>query len=766
MSSLSSLLNPEPTENILPPPTEARKSPTASSQGQHQLPAPYPGMQDVSTDGDASTRALAKVAVTPVDPTSLDILDNLKQESAPDADLMPLVGHDTSVLVQEEMKTGQHHDKGLKAELQHLADHREPAYCRDEPVISQIRSLEHADPSPKTHPSLPSPDHLDSDPSPPSPDRSISQSATNTAHSPVKALKHEHSTHTHSPLRDSSIPVQSTEIPTPTSTVPRKRPAPKSAGKKGTASNVRGGPASKKRKTAPAPKRLATPSQKPKAGLAGAKKLTSTSATPSVRNASTPPRSVTSIDPEADDDSEGAEEDEEEGTPDPDANLYCLCRKPDTGTFMIGCDGGCEDWFHGKCVGVVEKDKNLIDRYICPRCVEKGLGPTTWKRMCRRIGCRLPARTPGSDAARKAKKTSKYCTDACGLQYFKDLVIAKTRGMDGRPKGKRKPTEGGSPDDLGPRGGSLSIGELKALVNTSNGVDQFKRLGEGILSPPTTPSPEEETQPTDDNNPPSDSLFNPAEQTRISGISDEKDAARTKHNLLKDRMKFITMLKQAAANTANERHLKPKDFCGFDARLLWTDAEFAAWRAGAEASAALKTGVLPASMMVEVPVVDADGDTGMSNGNGDDSGNTAVKVESVGGGGGGGGAGVCARKKCLRHHDWSKLALDEVRFEVGENSEVMRALEREEKDVRQRAGLRARVLRAGGKGGEVVRHEEFDGVGEMDMDVDVEGEGMEMGEGEESRTPVADEAGKRGSLTTAEEMIAEIASLAGTAGTV
>ena len=58
--------------------------------------------------------------------------------------------------------------------------------------------------------------------------------------------------------------------------------------------------------------------------------------------------------------------------PDPDDSLadppvYCVCRKPDTGEFMIGCDV-CNEWFHGKCVKVSEKKAALINRYVCPIC--------------------------------------------------------------------------------------------------------------------------------------------------------------------------------------------------------------------------------------------------------------------------------------------------------------------------------------------------------------------------------------------------------------
>jgi COMPASS component SPP1 len=47
------------------------------------------------------------------------------------------------------------------------------------------------------------------------------------------------------------------------------------------------------------------------------------------------------------------------------AELYCVCRKPDSGKWMIACDGACDDWYHGECVKVAEEDENLIDKYYC-----------------------------------------------------------------------------------------------------------------------------------------------------------------------------------------------------------------------------------------------------------------------------------------------------------------------------------------------------------------------------------------------------------------
>ncbi|KAL3268250.1 hypothetical protein HHI36_007374 [Cryptolaemus montrouzieri] len=48
--------------------------------------------------------------------------------------------------------------------------------------------------------------------------------------------------------------------------------------------------------------------------------------------------------------------------------LYCLCQQPyDNSQFYICCDS-CQDWFHGRCVGILQSEADNIDEYICPRC--------------------------------------------------------------------------------------------------------------------------------------------------------------------------------------------------------------------------------------------------------------------------------------------------------------------------------------------------------------------------------------------------------------
>ncbi|KAI8916586.1 hypothetical protein DFJ77DRAFT_460468 [Powellomyces hirtus] len=47
--------------------------------------------------------------------------------------------------------------------------------------------------------------------------------------------------------------------------------------------------------------------------------------------------------------------------------VYCLCRQPDSGKFMIQCDN-CEEWFHGSCVGLTKKVGEKLTTFFCPPC--------------------------------------------------------------------------------------------------------------------------------------------------------------------------------------------------------------------------------------------------------------------------------------------------------------------------------------------------------------------------------------------------------------
>ena len=156
---------------------------------------------------------------------------------------------------------------------------------------------------------------------------------------------------------NAGIPTTGLQSPTvlPT-TESRKRAPTKMDKKKGTASVIKK-PASKKRKIEVASKDGTPFSQR--------------SATPTSSHASRTPapkaRKQVSITPAqsspapAVNEEEGEEDEDDED----DSELFCICRKPDDHTWMIACDGGCEDWFHGRCVNMDQQKGKLIDKYIC-----------------------------------------------------------------------------------------------------------------------------------------------------------------------------------------------------------------------------------------------------------------------------------------------------------------------------------------------------------------------------------------------------------------
>lgn len=50
--------------------------------------------------------------------------------------------------------------------------------------------------------------------------------------------------------------------------------------------------------------------------------------------------------------------------------LYCICKRPyDVPRFMIACDK-CDQWFHGECIQISEKQGEFIDLYFCEPCAK------------------------------------------------------------------------------------------------------------------------------------------------------------------------------------------------------------------------------------------------------------------------------------------------------------------------------------------------------------------------------------------------------------
>ena len=406
-----------------------------------------------------------------------------------------------------------------------------------------------------------------------------------------------------------------------------------------------------------------------------------------------------------------AEEGDDDGSSaDDSADVFCICRRPDNHKWMIACDGGCEDWFHGSCVHIKEEDGNLIDKYICPGCEAKGQGETTWKPMCRRLGCRKPARlTKG--------KASKYCSDACGLDFFKGVLDNSKRKQEtistdgnGRKKAaaaKARRKSKSSPDrddfsddgseyvDLGPRGGAIRPREIKALATSAPDVASFRALGDGIgssigvLFAPNTASINDNGDKSAGGAGTPDFALNEAERTRLTEMSVAKADLRRRRELLRDRERFVAKVREITASYAEREGLKAKDVCGFDSRLSWSEVEFARWREGKGGSEMLggKEGASDRA--------DEKDDSDKANDGGVNA-STPVPPDVT---------TLCTRKRCERHKQWQKLAIQDVKFEEADVAGELRRLEGEEKETRERALLRWREEQAAagnGVGGEVI----------------------------------------------------------------
>jgi COMPASS component SPP1 len=385
--------------------------------------------------------------------------------------------------------------------------------------------------------------------------------------------------------------------------------------------------------------------------------------------------------------------DEDDDDVEDENELFCICRRPDNHTWMIGCDGECEDWFHGKCVNIDPRDASLIDKYICecsihivttsfrlttvnplgPNCSKRDGGFTTWKPMCRLPECRKPARVT-------RKTPSKYCSDEHGREF----MLRQTRQLKLGPS--RKGTE-----DLGSRGGILTPGDLKAAILGVKSVGEFRKLGNQIISTPpesTRASPssdvKNETQTSD-----ADKLFDvhagdveysADEAAKIEKLRQRRDDLLHRKEMLAARSTFVGLVRQRSKAVVeklkqNEPKGGWKDICGFDSRLAWADEEFDEWRLSEAGKKALKEGT-PEAMAASYPTTtDADGDVAMDGDEKED----AISLLT---------RGICIKKRCERHKQWVKVQQQDIVFEENAAEQDLRKSEQEARSVAERAVLR------------------------------------------------------------------------------
>lgn len=387
-----------------------------------------------------------------------------------------------------------------------------------------------------------------------------------------------------------------------------------------------------------------------------------------------------------------------------DGEIFCICRRGDNHTWMIACDGPCEEWFHGKCVGIRERDGELIDKYICPRCEKDGF-ITTWKRMCRRKGCRKPARV-------KDNPPSKYCSVDCGRLFFVELIrrgdeevettkdgqFILNRPMEKklRKKVKRErtihnhsssgtPVIGGSrpqtpaysedekseyetdssadEEDLPNRGGPLRAGEVKAVLQQCRTVDAWRALGK---KPATPPRDFDEAKAVN-------LEFDDYEQERLVTIKKEHAELDEKLSLLQAREKMLELINarsKTIVDDVKKSNPKQKDICGYDLRTALSEAEFVQWYRG------------KGKQILESGKIGPPEETSLVNGveHSDDEKASTKK------------GGICIKNKCNKHNPngkkWHGSDMREVKFEMELVKKKIDNLERQKHEIRSRAQVR------------------------------------------------------------------------------
>ena len=368
---------------------------------------------------------------------------------------------------------------------------------------------------------------------------------------------------------------------------------------------------------------------------------------------------------------------------DDDDGVFCVCRRGDNHTWMIGCDGECDDWFHGKCVNIDRRDADLIDKYICPNCHEKGKGRTSWKPMCRLPECRKPARV-------NQKGPSKYCSDDHGrefmrlkTQHFRLGPGAATVNRDQDPK---------APDDIGSRGGILTASELKAAITDVSSAIEFRRLGERIVTPPPEEDEDDKKVDRTKEQPKKEKklgldvdakglTYTPDEAAKLEKLRKRRDEILHRQQLLTSRDAFINLVRQRSKTIVERlKQTDPKggwkDICGYDSRVAWADEEFDEWRQTPTGEKAMRDGTLD-------PPIDADGDTAMDDGNDKDGSDNEDDngIETLA-------RGVCTKKRCERHKQWVKVHQEDLLFEQNTAKQDLRKCEDEAQIVVERAVLR------------------------------------------------------------------------------
>lgn len=393
--------------------------------------------------------------------------------------------------------------------------------------------------------------------------------------------------------------------------------------------------------------------------------------------------------------------------------------------------------------------------------------------MCRLKGCRKPARI-------SKQRISKYCSDDHGREFMRQMtkqlkinpansaptpvVLDRVRGKSMNRDSRSVDGDGESavetndeddehdhrannssrflPEELGSRGGVLTLGDLKAVVMGVSSSAEFRRLGDHLITPPPSASPparkvekkpkkeeedskvvetkiakkgkgkaKKEIQQDEEDEPEQEEIeeelfnqkklgldidppgvhYSAAEEAKLQKLRAQRDQYRRQRQLISQRNRFLGLVRARAKAVLDGLKAKEpkggwKDICGWDARMAWNEEELDDWRQHTEMGRkAFDDNKLEAEPIENlssngVATAEEDEDEEMDGDDDDDKDKKSEFAEFS--------RGVCIKKRCDRHKQWVKIVQQDIQFEEAMLKNEFEACEKEAKAIVEGAILR------------------------------------------------------------------------------
>jgi COMPASS component SPP1 len=239
----------------------------------------------------------------------------------------------------------------------------------------------------------------------------------------------------------------------------------------------------------------------------------------------------------------------------------------------------------------------------------------------------------------------------------------------------------------------LTIGDLKAVVMRVSSADEFRRLGERLISPPPSvvPPPISKKEDKESEKPskkqtagaaeeeydmtnkmgldihPTGVVYSTAEEAKLQKLRKRRAEYRRRAEMIAQRDRFLGLVRARAKTVLDRLKAKEpkggwKDICGFDARMAWNEEELDEWlqtEAGRKTfeedkleAEELQTNGTDSKMQQDSNDTDDDDDDDDE----EEKKNVDAEFAELS-------RGVCIKKRCDRHKQWVRLVQQDIQFE-------------------------------------------------------------------------------------------------------